>query len=373
MYDNQFKPATAASHQKHQHEVYMNNQSTLTDGIYYNNFIYKPASFGSMKGEMSDCIYSTPNSISCDSKSSSRLSSPTLAQSVPVVDSTGYYYEPQHMDDEPSHYQMDFYVKDSFAPKTGTEEMAAFEQPRVNRGGRKQVKIGTTKRNARERNRVRFINDCFEVLREHIPLELVGDLKNQKLSKVETLKYASIYIQLLSELLENGGESENSSNVQVKSEPEREMRNEAVSSAKKRARVEPALSEPKSSSISITNINININEPKISTVSNIQQHQQTSVYMADQYSPCSTSSSSSSSSCSSSYQHQPSSHQNFLYQNQTMNYQSYAPYSKPAHEQVYATQSSMAGSYHYPNHCSKSFIINSFLNNPQTNCQYSLI
>ena len=107
MYDNQFKPATAASHQKHQHEVYMNNQSTLTDGIYYNNFIYKPASFGSMKGEMSDCIYSTPNSISCDSKSSSRLSSPTLAQSVPVVDSTGYYYEPQHMDDEPSHYQMD--------------------------------------------------------------------------------------------------------------------------------------------------------------------------------------------------------------------------------------------------------------------------
>jgi len=76
----------------------------------------------------------------------------------------------------------------------------------VNKGGRKQVKVGTNKRNARERNRVRFINDCFEVLREHIPYELVNDSKNRKLSKVETLKYATIYIKRLTELLQHSDE-----------------------------------------------------------------------------------------------------------------------------------------------------------------------
>jgi hypothetical protein len=68
-----------------------------------------------------------------------------------------------------------------------------------NRGGRKQIKIGTTRRNARERNRVRHINTCFEILREHIPHEK----HNKKLSKVDTLKSAMIYIENLRQLLQS--------------------------------------------------------------------------------------------------------------------------------------------------------------------------
>lgn len=75
------------------------------------------------------------------------------------------------------------------------------EQMERNRGGRKQIKVGTTRRNARERNRVRHINDCFEVLRQHIPHEK----HNKKLSKVDTLKSAMIYIENLYQLLQSTG------------------------------------------------------------------------------------------------------------------------------------------------------------------------
>jgi achaete-scute complex protein len=79
------------------------------------------------------------------------------------------------------------------------EEEEEEEQIERNRGGRKQVKIGTTRRNARERNRVRHINDCFEILRQHIPHEK----HNKKLSKVDTLKSAMIYIENLRQLLQS--------------------------------------------------------------------------------------------------------------------------------------------------------------------------
>ncbi|CAF0870267.1 unnamed protein product [Brachionus calyciflorus] len=97
------------------------------------------------------------------------------------------------------------------------EKNGCAEVPK-NRGGRKQVKPGTTKRNARERNRVKYINNCFEVLREHIPYELIVDDNNKtngnqrKLSKVETLKYASLYIRQLTELLEQSNENQNLQN-----------------------------------------------------------------------------------------------------------------------------------------------------------------
>ena len=73
------------------------------------------------------------------------------------------------------------------------------EQMDRNRGGRKQIKVGTTRRNARERNRVQHINDCFEVLRQHIPHEK----HNKKLSKVDTLKSAMSYIENLYQLLQS--------------------------------------------------------------------------------------------------------------------------------------------------------------------------
>ena len=93
---------------------------------------------------------------------------------------------------------------DSTKPEPNNMKMEVAPTTPVNRGGRKQVKVGTNKRNARERNRVRYINNCFEMLREHIPVELVvGEQKNRKLSKVETLKYAAIYIKKLTDLLNN--------------------------------------------------------------------------------------------------------------------------------------------------------------------------
>ena len=79
------------------------------------------------------------------------------------------------------------------------EEGEAKERFERNRGGRKQVKVGTTRRNARERNRVRHINACFELLRQHVP----HGKHNKKLSKVDTLKSAMSYIENLCQLLES--------------------------------------------------------------------------------------------------------------------------------------------------------------------------
>lgn len=55
----------------------------------------------------------------------------------------------------------------------------------------------TTKRNARERRRVKLINLGYETLRRHVP----AGVENKKLSKVETLRSAVDYIKYLQELL----------------------------------------------------------------------------------------------------------------------------------------------------------------------------
>ena len=56
------------------------------------------------------------------------------------------------------------------------------------------------KRNARERNRVKQVNNGFDTLREHLPLDDVID-KN-KMSKVDTLRNAIDYIKQLNQLLQ---------------------------------------------------------------------------------------------------------------------------------------------------------------------------
>ncbi|KAL7644626.1 UNVERIFIED_CONTAM: hypothetical protein RMT77_004166 [Armadillidium vulgare] len=55
------------------------------------------------------------------------------------------------------------------------------------------------RRNARERNRVKQVNNGFATLRQHIP----GASKAKKISKVDTLKQAVDYIRSLQELLED--------------------------------------------------------------------------------------------------------------------------------------------------------------------------
>lgn len=78
---------------------------------------------------------------------------------------------------------------------------------KVNTGSSQQI---TTmgKRNARERSRVKQVNNSFLTLRQHIP----GAAKAKKISKVETLKKAVDYIKHLSQILE---EHENSITIRT--------------------------------------------------------------------------------------------------------------------------------------------------------------
>ena len=129
--------------------------------------------------------------------------------------------------------EYDFYQSINQQEQLQQEQYYFTSNGKVNRGGRKQVKTGTTKRNARERNRVRYINYCFDVLRQHIPVtasttssinddqnsvrsDNSGDL-NKKLSKVDTLKFAAQYIKQLTILLEQINNS-NGENVVYNSE-----------------------------------------------------------------------------------------------------------------------------------------------------------
>ncbi|XP_059061936.1 achaete-scute complex protein T8-like [Achroia grisella] len=72
--------------------------------------------------------------------------------------------------------------------------------------------LAVARRNARERNRVRQVNDGFAALRRHIPDEVAAAFENansnrgpnKKLSKVETLRMAVEYIRNLESLLNIG-------------------------------------------------------------------------------------------------------------------------------------------------------------------------
>ncbi|KAG6450750.1 uncharacterized protein LOC115443959 [Manduca sexta] len=72
--------------------------------------------------------------------------------------------------------------------------------------------LAVVRRNARERNRVRQVNDGFAALRKHIPDEVAAAFEsansnrgpNKKLSKVETLRMAVEYIRNLESLLNIG-------------------------------------------------------------------------------------------------------------------------------------------------------------------------
>ncbi|XP_013185758.1 achaete-scute complex protein T3 [Amyelois transitella] len=67
------------------------------------------------------------------------------------------------------------------------------------------------RRNARERNRVKQVNNGFAQLRQHIPSAVTAALaggrgSSRKLSKVDTLRLAVEYIKSLKRLLEEGEE-----------------------------------------------------------------------------------------------------------------------------------------------------------------------
>ena len=63
-------------------------------------------------------------------------------------------------------------------------------------------KPSVSKRNARERSRIKTVNGAFDDLRLHVPS---GRHSGKKISKVETLKSAIEYIKALQELVGNDG------------------------------------------------------------------------------------------------------------------------------------------------------------------------
>ncbi|XP_054159611.1 transcription factor 15-like [Oppia nitens] len=63
------------------------------------------------------------------------------------------------------------------------------------------------RRNERERARVRSVNDGFERLRQHLPLS--PTLKDKRLSKVETLRFAITYINHLQSVLNSKSQTTN--------------------------------------------------------------------------------------------------------------------------------------------------------------------
>lgn len=71
---------------------------------------------------------------------------------------------------------------------------------------KQQVSISIAKRNARERNRVKLVNQGFATLRSRIP-DYISEIyteekKKKKVSKVETLRMALEYIRHLTDMLE---------------------------------------------------------------------------------------------------------------------------------------------------------------------------
>lgn len=93
---------------------------------------------------------------------------------------------------------------------------------------RSPTPLAVARRNARERNRVRQVNDGFAALRRHIPEEVAAAFENansnrgpnKKLSKVETLRMAVEYIRNLESLLNIGhADKENLSRPSMESFP----------------------------------------------------------------------------------------------------------------------------------------------------------
>ncbi|XP_061177322.1 achaete-scute homolog 1b-like [Saccostrea echinata] len=72
---------------------------------------------------------------------------------------------------------------------------------------KRQKPVAMSRRNARERRRVKMINNGYETLRHHVP----AGVDNKKLSKVETLRSAVDYIKYLQNLLQSENSVQSSS------------------------------------------------------------------------------------------------------------------------------------------------------------------
>ena len=122
---------------------------------------------------------------------------------------TTVYYEAPVPNYESHAYQEAIPENYISPPPASTNNNNNKPQQRKGKGGRKKnlhpptpmiMKHRRNMANARERKRMNGLNEAFERLREHIP----GGVKqnNKKLSKMETLQMANMYIKSLAHLLQ---------------------------------------------------------------------------------------------------------------------------------------------------------------------------
>lgn len=96
-------------------------------------------------------------------------------------------------------------TRDEKEPKTNKDEpkvpkKRGPKKKRMTKARIAKLRMRRVKANARERNRMHGLNDALDVLRQHVPCYS----KNQKLSKIETLRLARNYIGALADILKSG-------------------------------------------------------------------------------------------------------------------------------------------------------------------------
>lgn len=112
------------------------------------------------------------------------------------------------------------YYRKGVKPAPDCNVLLANEAKRKGRAAKEGIRaqnppppVAVARRNARERNRVKQVNNGFATLRQHIPISGndTDNGRSKKLSKVETLRLAVDYIRRLEDLLsissENVGDS----------------------------------------------------------------------------------------------------------------------------------------------------------------------
>lgn len=100
----------------------------------------------------------------------------------------------------------------------GANQVISADKKKYNYGSMPYPGVQTPsvqRRNARERNRVKQVNNGFANLRQHIPQQVVTKMTNgggrgaaKKLSKVDTLKLAVEYIRSLKDMLDDNENSD---------------------------------------------------------------------------------------------------------------------------------------------------------------------
>lgn len=95
-------------------------------------------------------------------------------------------------------------VNNGLTAIVGVKDKAVKEKPKQRAAPLSKYRRKTA--NARERTRMREINQAFETLRQSVPIVVAGSpaqTTNEKLTKITTLRMAMKYIKILSDILEN--------------------------------------------------------------------------------------------------------------------------------------------------------------------------